>query len=122
MYALLRFLASAAALWVAVWWVDGFEFDGAWWQFLIAAAIMGVVNAIARPIIGFFSLPFIIVTLGLFLLVVNALALQLTVWLSGPDVFDLGLTSTGFFWTTFLAALTISIVSWLLDLIVPDGD
>lgn len=122
MYALLRFLASAAALWVAVWWIDGFEFDGAWWKFLIVAAIMGVVNAIAKPIIGFFSLPLIILTMGLFLLVVNALALQLTVWLSGPDVLDLGLTSEGFFWTTFLAAIVISIVGWLLNLVLPDGD
>lgn len=122
MYFLLRFLASAAALWVAVWLVNGFEFDGEWWQFLIAAVIMGLVNAIAKPIMKFFSLPLIILTMGLFLVIVNALALQLTVWLAGPDVFDLGLTSTGFFWATFWASIVVSIVSWILDVVLPDGD
>ncbi len=117
---LIRFLVSAAALWVAVWWIDGFTFDGEWWQFLIVTLIMGVVNAIVKPIIKLFSLPLIILTLGLFLLVTNALALQLTVWLS--DSMDLGLASEGFFWTTFLAAIVISVVAWLLEVILPDGD
>ncbi len=115
-------LTTAASLWVAVWLVSGLEFDGEWWQFLIVAAIMGLANAIARPIITFFSIPFILLTLGLFLLIVNALVLQLVVWLSGPDVFDLGLTSTGFFWATFWGAVVVSVVGWILGLVVPDGD
>lgn len=115
-------LTTAASLWVAVWLVSGVEFDGEWWQFLIVAAIMGLANAIARPIITFFSIPFILLTLGLFLLIVNALVLQLVVWLSGPDVFDLGLTSTGFFWATFWGAVVVSVVGWILGLVVPDGD
>jgi putative membrane protein len=119
---ILSFLTTAASLWVAVWLVNGFEFDGEWWQFLIAAAIMGLANAIAKPILKLFSLPLIILTLGLFLLVVNALVLQLVVWLSGPDVFDLGLTSTGFFWATFWASVVVSIAGWLISVILPDGD
>ncbi|HUF14947.1 MAG TPA: phage holin family protein [Acidimicrobiia bacterium] len=119
---ILSFLTTAASLWVAVWLVNGFEFDGEWWQFLIAAAIMGLANAIAKPILKLFSLPLIILTLGLFLLVVNALVLQLVVWLSGPDVFDLGLTSTGFFWATFWASVVVSIAGWLIGVILPDGD
>ena len=115
-------LSTAASLWVAVLLVSGLEFSGVWWQFLIVAAIMGLANAIAKPIITFFSLPFILVTLGLFLFIVNALVLQLVVWLSGPSVFDLGLTSTGFFWATFWGSVVVSVVGWILGLVLPDGD
>jgi putative membrane protein len=118
----LSFLGTAASLWVAVWLVNGFEFDGEWWQFLIVAAIMGLVNAFVKPILKFFSLPLVVLTLGLFLLIVNAAVLQLVVWLSGPDVFDLGLTSTGFFWATFWAAIVVSVTGWVIDLVLPDGD
>lgn len=115
---ILSLLATAASLWVAVWIVDGFEFSGEWWQFLIVAAIMGLANAVVKPILRLFSLPLILVTLGLFLLVVNAIVLALVVWLSG--VFDLGLTSEGFFWETFLAAIVVAIVGWIIGAILPD--
>lgn len=98
--------------------IDGFEFSGEWWQFLIAAVILGLANAFVKPILRFFSLPLILVTLGLFLLVVNALVLSLVVWLSG--VFDLGLTSDGFFWETFLASIVVSIVGWIIGALLPD--
>ncbi|HZD22018.1 MAG TPA: phage holin family protein, partial [Acidimicrobiia bacterium] len=75
-------LGTAASLWVAVWLIDGFEFTGEWWQFLIAAAIVGLANAIVKPILKLFSLPLVLLTLGLFLIVVNAVVLQLAVWLS----------------------------------------
>jgi putative membrane protein len=115
---LLSFLGTAASLWVAVWLVDGFDFDGAWWEFLIIAAILGLANAIVKPILRLLSLPLIVLTLGLFLLVVNALVLHFVVWLSGPDVLDLGVTSTGFFWATFLGALVISLVRAVLDAVL----
>jgi putative membrane protein len=117
---ILRLLATAASLWVAVWLVNGLEFGGEWWEFLIVAAIMGLANAVAKPILTFFSLPFIVVTLGLFLLVVNALVLQLVVWMSGPDVLDLGLSSTGFFWATFWGSIVVSLAGWAISTIVPD--
>lgn len=116
------FLSTAASLGVAVWLVGGLEFSGVWWQFLIVAAIMGLANTFVRPVIAFFSIPFIIVTLGLFLLIVNALVLQLVVWLSGPSVLDLGLTSTGFFWATFWGSVVISVVGWIIGLALPDVD
>ena len=75
----LTFLATAVSLWVAVWLVDGLEFDGEWYQFLIIAAIMGLANTIVKPILKLFSLPLILLTLGLFLLIVNALVLQLVI-------------------------------------------
>ena len=115
---LVSLLGTAASLWVAVWWIDGFEFDGAWWQFLIVALIVGLSNAIVKPILRLLSLPIVVLTLGLFLIVVNALVLAFAVWLSG--VFDLGLTSDGFFWTTFLASIVVSVVGWLIGLILPD--
>lgn len=114
----LSLLATAASLWVAVWIVGGLEFTGTWWQFLIAAAIMGVANAVVKPVLKFFSFPLILLTMGLFLLIVNALVLQLVIWLAGPNVFDLGLTSTGFFWATFLGAIVIAIVGWVIDAVL----
>jgi uncharacterized membrane protein YvlD (DUF360 family) len=76
----IKTLGAAASLWVAVWIVEGFEFSGEWWQFLIVAVIMGVVNAVVKPVLKLFSLPLILLTLGLFLLVVNAIALAVVVW------------------------------------------
>lgn len=115
---LLTWLGTAAALWIAVWMIDGFDFTGAWWQFLIVAAILGLANAIVKPILRLLSLPIVVLTLGLFLIVVNALVLQLVVWLS--DAMDLGLTSDGFFWDTFLASIVVSLAGWLIGVILPD--
>jgi putative membrane protein len=117
---IVRLLTTAGSLWVAVWLVNGLEFDGEWWEFLIVAAIMGLANAVAKPLLTFFSLPFIVLTLGLFLLVVNAAVLQLVIWMSGPDVFDLGLTSTGFFWATFWGSIVVSIAGWVISTVFPD--
>lgn len=117
---IIRLLTTAASLWVAVWLVNGLEFVGEWWEFLLVAAIMGLANAVAKPVLTFFSLPFIVVTLGLFLLVVNAAVLQLVIWASGPDVLDLGLSSTGFFWATFWGAIVVSLAGWAISTVLPD--
>lgn len=116
---LITWLGTAAALWIAVWLIDGFDFSGALWQFLIVAAILGLANAIVKPILRLLSLPIVVLTLGLFLIVVNAIVLQLVVWLSGA--MDLGLTSDGFFWDTFLASIVVSIAGWLIGVILPDN-
>lgn len=115
---LITILGTAASLGVAVWLIDGFDFDGSWWQFLIVAAILALANMIARPILRLLSLPLILLTLGLFLIVVNAIVLQFVVWLSG--VWNLGLTSDGFFWDTFLASIVISIAGWIVSAILKD--
>jgi putative membrane protein len=57
-------------------------------------------------------------TFGLFLLVINALMLQLTLWISSPTVLDLGFSSDGFFWSTFLGALVISLVQMVVNIFV----
>lgn len=115
----LKLAVTAAAIWVAVWIVPGLDFHGGFWAFLAVSLILLAANAVAKPILNILSFPLILLTLGLFLLITNALVLQITVWLSG-DVFDLGLTSTGFFWATFLGAVVISIVRWSADAILDD--
>lgn len=117
---IISLLGTAASLWVAERLIDGFEFTGEWWQALLVALIVGLANAVIKPIFNRLSLPLVVLTLGLFHLVVNALVLQLAVWISGPDVLDLGLMSDGFFWTTFLASIVVSIVGWLIGVILPD--
>ena len=118
----IRFATTAASLWVAIWIVGGLTFDGSFWEFLIVTVLVGLANAFVKPLLKLFSLPLIILTMGLFLLIVNALVLQLVVWLAGPDVWDLGLESTGFFWATFWGAIVISIAGWLIGIILPDLD
>lgn len=113
---LLGFAATAAGVWVAVRVIPGLDFDGSAWAFLGVALLVALANMIVKPILSVLSLPVVIVTLGLFLLVINAIVLQLVVWLSAPERLDLGLTSSGFFWATFFGALVISVVRWLLDL------
>jgi len=111
----IRILINAAALWVAVELLDGFNFDyagDAWIGFLIVALILGVINTVVKPILSLLSLPAVILTLGLFLLVVNAIVLAITVFVS--ESLGLALSSDGFGWT-FLAALIVSLVSWALE-------
>ena len=112
----IKVLINAAALWVAVTLLDpefSFDFETSGIPaFLGIALILGVLNVIVQPILRFLAFPAIMLTLGLFLLVVNAVVLALTVAISGA--LDLGLESQGFGWT-FLAALIVSIVSWALE-------
>lgn len=112
---LLGLAATAAGVWVAVQLIDGLEFEGSGWAFLGVAVLVALANMIVRPILSLLSFPVILLTLGLFLLVINAVVLQIVIWLSAPERLDLGLTSTGFFWATFLGALVISVVRWVLD-------
>lgn len=113
---IIKLAITAAALWVAVWLIPGLDFEGGVLGFILVAALVLVANAIVKPILSIFSFPLILLTLGLFLLVINAVVLQLVVWLSSQ--LDLGLTSTGFFWATFLGAVVISVVRMVLDAIL----
>lgn len=114
----LRIAVYAASLWIAVQLVGGLEFDGSWVALVVIALIFAAINAVVRPIAKLLSLPFIILTLGLFLLVVNAAMLALTIWISGA--FDLGLTSDGF-GATFLGAIVVSLVAWIGEAILERG-
>ena len=78
---------------------------------LFAALIFGVVNAIVKPILAFVTCPLIVLTLGLFLLVLNAAMMGLTAWIAGQ--FDIGFHIDSF-WDALLGAIIVSIVSWAL--------
>ena len=109
---LLRLLVNAAALWAAIRLVPGIAFGGDEVTLLLVALVFGVVNAVIRPVLLILSLPFLILTLGLFTFVVNALMLWLTSVLSGA--FGLGFHVSGF-WPAFLGALVVTIVSAVLS-------
>ena len=86
---------------------------------VLVALIFGFVNAFVAPVIKLLSLPFIIVTLGLLIFVINALMLLLTEWLS--DLVGLGFHVDGF-WTAVLGAIVITIATWALELVLPEVD
>jgi putative membrane protein len=87
---------------------------------LIVALIFGIINAVLKPLVKLLSLPVIVLTLGLFLLVINALMLQLTSWLSGT--LGLSFHVDNFFWDAILGALIITVVASILNAVVPDPD
>lgn len=113
---LVRVAANALGVWVAVELVDGLATDGSWQALLLIAVVLGIVNALVRPLATLLSLPLVILSLGLFILVINALMLQIVVWVTGDT-----LTTTGF-GATFLGALVISIVSWIVTAVVSEKD
>jgi putative membrane protein len=113
---ILQILVNAAALWVAVAIVPGLSWSGdEWWKFLLVAVVFSLVNSYLKPILRILTLPISIVTLGLFLLVLNALLLLLVDAISR----ELGL---GFqvadFWAALLGSIVISIVGWVLSMVV----
>jgi putative membrane protein len=111
-YLILRIMINAMAIAIAVKLVDGITFTGEWWKMIFIGVVFGVVNSIIKPVLTFFTLPLIILTLGLFTLIINTLMLLLTAKLSGP--FELGLHINGF-WPAFWGALIVSIVSMILS-------
>jgi len=119
---LVQLLINTAALLVAVLLVPGLDFDfapdGAIARFAIVAFIFGAVNTLVRPVLQLLTLPITVVTLGLFLLVINALMLLLTDLIS--DQLALGLVVQDF-WAAVLGALVVSIVGTVLSLVVRTG-
>ncbi len=114
---LIRLLVNAAALWVAARVVPGVSYDGGWLPFLGVALVFGFVNAFIRPVARILTLPLIVVTLGLFSLVVNGLMLWLTSALSGA--LDLGFHVRGF-WSAVFGALVVSLVGTALTMMLAE--
>lgn len=112
---LIRLLVNAAALWVATQIVTGVTYRGAIMPFIAVALVFGIVNAIIRPILKFFTFPLFILTFGLFALVLNGLMLWLTSSLSGA--LGLGFHVGGFV-PAFWGALVVSLVSTLLGILI----
>ena len=102
---ILRGVIAALGLWAATELFDGFHIDSAL-TLVLAGLLLGVVNAIVRPFALLISLPALLLTLGLFLLVVNAAMLGLVA------AFLPGFSIAGF-WPAFWAAIIVSLVSWL---------
>ncbi|MCB0166703.1 MAG: phage holin family protein [Anaerolineae bacterium] len=115
-YFLLRWAILAAAVGITAWLMPGFTIQGNYWMSLfIISAVYGLVNAVIRPIVMLLTCPLVILTLGLFTLIINAMMLSLTNWFL-PNI----LTIDSFFWTTIIAAIIISIVSGLLNMFLHD--
>ena len=114
---LVRLLVNAAALWVATRIVPGVTYSGELLPFLGVALVFGIVNAFIRPVAKLLTLPLIILTLGIFALVVNGLMLWLTSSLS--ESLGLGFRVSGF-WAAFFGSLVVSIVSTVLWMFVRD--
>ncbi|HTP53085.1 MAG TPA: phage holin family protein [Anaeromyxobacteraceae bacterium] len=109
---LVRLLVNAAALWAAVRLVTGITFHGGVLAFLGVALVFGVVNAVAKPLLQLFSLPLLLLSLGLFGLVINALVLWLTSGFSGALGLDFHVAG---FWPAFFGGLVVSVVNLLLS-------
>lgn len=113
---LLRLIINAIALFAATQvGIPGLRFDGDWKTLVVVAFIFGLVNALIRPLLALLTCPLILLTLGLFTLIINAAMLALTGWLA--QHFNLGFTVDGF-WAAFVGALIVSLVSWALALVV----
>ncbi|MFG1704728.1 phage holin family protein [Nonomuraea sp. M3C6] len=123
---IIRTIAAAAALWVAIQFVPGIGVNAEtntaryWGVLLIVALIFGIVNAIVKPIVKALGCAIIVLTLGLFLLVINAAMLLLTSWISSQ--LDIPFHVDNFYPAAFWGAIIVSVVSWLLGLFIPDND
>ncbi len=109
---LLRIVIVAIGLWVASKLVPGVQINDAW-SLLWAALLLGIVNAIVRPIVILLTLPLTILTLGLFLLVINAAMLSLVAWMLA------GMTVAGF-WSALFGSIVVSITGWIASAFIGD--
>ncbi|MEU8570381.1 phage holin family protein [Streptomyces pathocidini] len=117
-------IANAAALLVAIWLLQDITLTGdsvgrKALTLILVALVFGLVNFIVKPVVKLLAFPLFILTLGLITLVINALMLLLTSWLA--DKLDLSFHVEGF-WTAVLGGLIVSIVSWAMNVVLPDGE
>jgi putative membrane protein len=116
---ILRWLITAAAVWAATRFVPGIRYEGGWQTLLVVALILGLVNALVRPIVKGLACAVIVLTLGLAIFIINALMLMLAGYISREAGY-------GFYVDGFVPALigsvVISVVSWLLSVFVIDDD
>ena len=115
---LIRLLVNAAALWVATRIVPGVSYSGGALPLLGVALVFGVVNAVISPVLKILTFPIIILTLGIFALIINGLMLMLTSAVS--SALGLGFHVRGF-WAAFWGALVVSLVSTMLSLFFRDA-
>jgi putative membrane protein len=111
---LIRLFVNALALAAAAGLIDGIQMSGGFFDVLLVALVFGLLNAILKPILIFFSLPLLIITLGLFALILNAAMLMLT-----ASLLD-GFEVSGF-WAALLGSVVISLVTMALGGALKDG-
>jgi putative membrane protein len=111
----IQIVVNAAALWVAVQIVPGLDFSGEWWKLVLVAVIFSLVNTYLRPILRILTLPITLITVGIFLLVLNALLLLLVGAAAGE--LNLGFTVADFP-AALLGSIVISIVGFVLSMII----
>jgi len=121
---LIRLVITAISLWIATLVIGGIQLTtdstpGKIGTLLAVALIFGVINAILRPIIKIIGCGLYVLTLGLIAVVVNGLLFLLTSWIAGQ--FDLPFHVDDFWPSAVLGALLVGVVSWLLNMLVPDG-
>jgi len=118
---LIRWVIASLALFVAAWLVPGIRVEGnAWVVFAVMAVILGLVNAIVRPLLKILTCPLILLTLGLFTLVINGVTLLLASQIA-QQWFNVGFYVDGF-WPAFLGALIVSIVTVILSALVREEE
>ena len=118
----IRWVIIAVSLVVAAWLIPGIVIvdTNGWIAVAVMAAILGFVNAIIRPILAFFSCGCIVLTMGLFMLVINAAMLSLSSWIA-TNVFNVGFYVDGF-WAALFGSIVVSLVSFFLSIFLIDED
>ncbi|HET7464223.1 MAG TPA: phage holin family protein [Longimicrobium sp.] len=116
---ILRWLITAAAVWAAAHFVPGIHYTGGIKTLLVVALVMGLVNALVRPIVKKLACGVIVLTLGLALFVINALMLLLTGYIAQHFGYDFRVDG---FVPALIGSVVISLVSWVLSLLLVDGD
>jgi putative membrane protein len=106
---LLRWLALALAFALTAWLLNGMDVSGGFGTYLWLALLFGLLNAVIGTLLRLLTLPLMVVTLGLFAVVINALLLELLNWISDSFTID------HFFWTAIWGAIILSVVSVALD-------
>jgi putative membrane protein len=114
--AFIKWVMNTIAIMLAVKFVEGIHYSGEWWGILLVGLLFGLVNTFIRPLVRLFTFPLLILTLGIFTFVINAMMLSVTSWLS--DKFALGFHVEGFK-PAFWGALVISLVSLVLGCLMP---
>ncbi len=114
--AVIKWVMNTIAIMLAIKFVPGIIYSGAWWGILLVSMIFGLVNTVIRPLIKLFTFPLLILTLGLFTFIINAMMLSLTSWLS--ESMHIGFRVEGFK-AAFWGSLVISIVSLVLGCLMP---
>ena len=109
---LIQLISNILALFIAVYLLPGISFTGHWWQLLIAGLILGLVNASIKPLLKFFFLPFILITLGLFTVIINISLLVLVASIV-PDLSVAGIWPA--FWGTIVISLTNYSINTIMD-------